>query len=110
MYFVRFQKNQSVNQHDLAIYQEGFETPFLKETEEYYLKESSEFINTNSVVDYLLKVEKRFEEEQRRVQTYLDSSTAKKVEGVCVKVLINAHITRLHEEFKVLLEQYKVTF
>lgn len=97
------------HEHDLHIYQDGFEQPFLKETEQYYQKESNEFISSNSVVDYLLKVEKRFEEEQRRVQTYLDNSTAKKVEGVCVKVLINAHITRLHEEFKVLLEQYKVS-
>ena len=94
--------------HDLQIYQTGFEEPFLKETEQYYQKESNEFISSNSVVDYLLKVEKRFDEEQRRVQSYLDTSTGKKVEGVCVKVLINAHIARLHEEFKLLLEQYKV--
>jgi len=95
-------------EHDLIIYRKGFETPFLKETEEYYKKESNEFISSNSVVDYLVKVEKRFDEEQRRVQNYLDSSTARKVEGVAVKVLINAHIARLHDEFKVLLEQYKI--
>jgi cullin 1 len=66
---------------------EGFETQFLKETEQYYQKESNEFISSNSVVDYLVKVEKRFDEEQRRVQTYLDTSTAKKVEGKIRKLL-----------------------
>ena len=50
-------------EHDLIIYRKGFETPFLKETEEYYKKESNEFISSNSVVDYLVKVEKRFDEE-----------------------------------------------
>ena len=50
-------------EHDLIIYQNGFEAPFLKETEEYYKKESNAFISSNSVVDYLVKVEKRFDED-----------------------------------------------
>ena len=42
---------------------------------------ASEFIATNSVVEDLKKVVKRFEEEQKRVRSYLDESTAAKVES-----------------------------
>lgn len=92
---------------DLEVYENGFEREYLKQTKEFYRKESSEFIAANTVVEYLKKVEKRFDEEQKRVKSYMDESTAAKVENVLVDVLIKGHITRLYEEFTSLLEQDK---
>lgn len=93
---------------DLAVYQEGFEKRFLIDTERYYLAESTSFIDSHSLVDYLIKSEKRFEEEARRVTSYLDSSTGSQVEKTLVKVLIEEHINRIHDEFKALVQQCKV--
>lgn len=95
-------------ERDLAVYRETFETRFLKETTQYYQAESSSFIESHSLVDYLVKIEKRFEEEERRVRSYLDSSTGSKVEHTLVKVLIEAHIARIHDEFKPMVEHEKI--
>ena len=116
--------DKNVEVPDLHVYEAGFEKEFLKQTKEFYRKESSEFIAQNTVVEYLKKVEKRFDEEQKRVKNYMDESTAAKVENVLgmflwdqavyvltwysVDVLIKDHITRLYDEFKTLLEQDKI--
>jgi cullin 1 len=99
-------KNQEVP--DLAVYEAGFESEFLKQTRDFYRKESSEFIAANTVVEYLKKVERRFTEEQKRVKNYMDEATGDKVESVLVDVLIKDHIDRLYEEFKLLLTQDKL--
>jgi cullin 1 len=52
---------------------------FLAATEDYYKKESQSFLAENSISDYLKKVEARLEEEARRVDLYLHSSTNKGV-------------------------------
>ena len=74
--------DKNVEVPDLHVYEAGFEKEFLKQTKEFYRKESSEFIAQNTVVEYLKKVEKRFDEEQKRVKNYMDESTAAKVENV----------------------------
>jgi hypothetical protein len=40
--------------------------------------------------------------------SYLDSSTGSKVEHTLVKVLIEAHIARIHDEFKPMVEHEKI--
>ena len=40
--------------------------------------------------------------------SYLDSSTGPKVEQTLVKVLIEAHIARIHDEFKPMVEHEKI--
>ena len=74
--------DKNVEVPDLHVYEAGFEKEFLKQTKEFYRKESSEFIAQNTVVEYLKKVQKRFDEEQKRVKNYMDESTAAKVENV----------------------------
>lgn len=92
---------------NLEVYETGFERDFLIQTREYYKRESNEFLANNPVVEYLKKVQSRFEEEQRRVLAYLDQSSQEKLEKVLVEVLIKDHIVRLYEEFKVLLQDDK---
>ena len=64
------------------------------------MTESNSFLANNSVVDYLKKVQSRFEEEQKRVLSYLDQSSHDKLERVLVDVLVREHIQRLYDEFK----------
>ena len=71
------------------------------------MTESNSFLANNSVVDYLKKVQSRFEEEQKRVLSYLDQSSHDKLERVLVDVLVREHIQRLYDEFKQLLQDDK---
>ena len=72
----------------LDLYRDKFQVHFLAETEEYYKKESQAFLADNSISDYLKKVETRLEEESRRVDLYLHSSTNKGVRTLYSRVLI----------------------
>ena len=98
---------KSKDEPNMEVYETGFERDFLIQTREYYKRESNEFLANNPVVEYLKKVQSRFEEEQRRVLAYLDQSSQEKLEKVLVEVLIKDQIIRLYEEFKVLLQDDK---
>jgi len=96
----------------LNAYEKDFEAPLIYETSTFYKRESAQWINQDSVPDYMKKAEDRLDQEQARAQAYLHSSTEanliKKVEAE----LISAHQTRLLENensgFIPLLKDYKV--
>lgn len=70
----------SINKNKpLELYKEDFEGPFLKNTHEYYARESSAFIAQNGVAAYMKKAEARLEEEHTRAKKILDSSSYEKV-------------------------------
>lgn len=71
--------DSAVRRASLDLYKEKFQTPFLDATKAHYKKESQAFLAENSISDYLKRVEMRLEEEARRVDLYLHSSTSKAV-------------------------------
>lgn len=82
----------SINKNKpLDIYKEDFETPFLKDTTDYYARESSSFISMNGVSAYMKKAETRIEEEFNRGKKILDASSHEKLKKEVDTALIAKH-------------------
>lgn len=92
----------------LDVYKEHFEAPFLKDTDAYYDRESKQFLQDNSVVEYMKKAEARLEEEKERVPLYLLPEIMSPLMRTCEKALITQHSPVLREEFQVLLDNDRV--
>ncbi|KAJ1561545.1 hypothetical protein HK096_004291 [Nowakowskiella sp. JEL0078] len=93
----------------LDVYREYLEKPFLDDTEKYYTTESEKFIGENPVTDYMKKAETRLNEEENRVQIYLNISTQTSLVLACENVLIKNHTIAIQDEFQPLLDQDKLT-
>ncbi|KAJ1556319.1 hypothetical protein HK096_000814, partial [Nowakowskiella sp. JEL0078] len=92
----------------LEVYREYLEKPFLADTEKYYTAESEKFIGENPVTDYMKKAETRLNEEENRVQIYLNISTQISLVLACENVLIKNHTPAIQDEFQPLLDQDKI--
>jgi len=79
---------QDTNKASLDVYKADFEAPLIKATEEYYTADSEAFLQSNTVSDYLKKVEERLREEEDRVERYLNENTRKIVRLALVTVPI----------------------
>lgn len=91
----------------VTIYKSRFEEKFIAETRDFYARESSAFLSSNSILEYMKKIEDRLNEEHKRVGLYLHSSTESKLIHTCEDVLIKQHLCEFHQEFFTMLEEDK---
>jgi len=95
-------------ENTLEIYRQHFEDDFITATEVYYTAESTHFIATNSVAEYMKKVETRLDEETRRVQQYLNPTTETELVQKCDRVLIEKHLDTIRSDFQNMLTNDKI--
>ncbi|KAG7392911.1 Cullin-4A [Phytophthora boehmeriae] len=92
----------------LHLYHADFETPFLMASERFYLQEGAAIVESASVPQFLVHVEKRLHEENERVIHYLDASTKKQLISVVESKLLKPHVATLLERgFEMLMEEGK---
>jgi len=79
------------------VYEEDFESHFLKQSAEFYKIESQKFLEENSASVYIHKVEARINEEAERATHYLDESTEPRIVEVVEEELIKRHMRTIVE-------------
>lgn len=92
-----------------SIYINSFENIFISETEHFYAQESVHFLCSNTITDYMKKIQERLQEETKRVQVYLNASTHERLQKTCEKFLIQKHMLAFHSEFKNLLDSWRTS-
>jgi len=79
------------------VYEEDFESHFLKQSAEFYKMESQRFLEENSASVYIRRVEARITEEAERATHYLDESTEPRIVAVVEEELIKHHMNTVVE-------------
>ncbi|XP_052895296.1 cullin-4B [Anopheles moucheti] len=78
---------------DLQIYRDAFEQKFLMATKHLYQAEGQAKMEELDVPDYLQHVDKRLNEEEERLEHYLDGCTRHQLIVTVERQLINEHVT-----------------
>lgn len=99
---------QDLKKPNLVVYIKHFEQDFLNSTEEYYTKESSNFLAQHNIVDYMKKCETRLAEEISRSNNYLEDHTKKLLLDTLNTALIKNHSKEMYSQFLRLLEQNEI--
>jgi cullin 1 len=101
------QQNSSLEESYLKVYKNQFEKKFLEQIDEFYHEESEKFLSEHNAVEYMKFAENRIEQENKRVESFLHSSSIEQVMKRTTDALVKEHLHKMHDEFKPLLEQWK---
>ncbi|CAH3104933.1 unnamed protein product [Porites lobata] len=95
---------------DLQMYEDAFETKFLKATEALYHEEGNRYMQETDVPKYLAHVDRRLKEENDRLLHYLDQSTRKFLVPCVEKQLLGQHLCSiLQKGFDSLMSSYRLS-
>ncbi|BGP38828.1 hypothetical protein JCM10449v2_002766 [Rhodotorula kratochvilovae] len=78
-------------------YKTAFEQAFLKQTEEFYARESARLLVECDCPSFLQRINRRLEEEQTRAQSYLGPTTEPLLLSLLDHVLIEQHLSSILE-------------
>ena len=84
--------------HDLGMYVELFETPFLLATRDYFASEAAAQLQSLDVPSYLTHVRNRLAHEEQRVVHYLHLSTRKALLAGTLEQLLAQHVDAVLEK------------
>jgi len=87
----------------LQLYEDLFETPFLKETGDYYKKMAVKLLDENNCADYMEKVIQLLDDENLRSRKFHLSYT--KVKKECEQRMIADHLQFLHGECREMVQK-----
>ncbi|CEL94631.1 unnamed protein product [Vitrella brassicaformis CCMP3155] len=94
----------------LRVYDEAFEKKFLEETARFYENEGNQLISTAQAADFLAHVERRINQEEDRLQKYLDIRTRSRLLDCVRRRLLENHTQDLLDKgFMSLVEYDRVT-
>lgn len=105
--FVQVQDYQKKG--NLKMYQELFETPMLEASGEFYKVEAFKLLQKCSVSQYMEEVIKKLDDENRRAQKYLHTSSISKLRKQCEERMITDHLDFLYSECKEMVSQERRT-
>jgi cullin 1 len=96
---------KDVDETAAKVFEESFQKPFIEQTETYYTNESSVFLSNpdHSFTDYMDKCTARLEQENERINHYLNESLLEPLIKTVENALIVKKIDRFIEEFRQLL-------
>lgn len=92
----------------LQLYEEVFESPFLKETGDYYRSEAAKLKNECTCSEYMEKVLKKVQEEEFRSRKFLHPSSYVKVTIECQQRMVADHLMFLHGECREMVQTEKL--
>ncbi|KAJ3413350.1 hypothetical protein HDV05_008132 [Chytridiales sp. JEL 0842] len=75
-----------------SVYEAVFEQAFLESSKAFYALESETLLRTCDARDFLMRVEQRLEEEERRTQHCLSMKTEPKIRGILEETLISKNV------------------
>jgi cullin 3 len=89
----------------LDFYHKTFLTPFLQDSRHFYQTWSNECLSSHTVVDYVSMALLRLEEEEKRGQHYLHSSSVAALVEACQVAFVQPHASVLQNAFVTMLGQ-----
>merc|ERR1719219_1859650 len=85
--------------NELGIYQNDFQSHFIRETKKYYELTAEKWLQTKSTPEYLIEVERAQDAEMNRLESYLHSETSKQPLMHCLReTLLRRHQAKLLDQ------------
>ncbi|XP_053680419.1 cullin-2 [Anopheles nili] len=92
----------------LALYQELFEARMLEESGENFRIVASELLQVCSVSQYMERIIKKFDEEEKLANIYLHASSVPKLRKVCEEEMVTKHMNFLYSECKEMVANERI--